>query len=202
MMKARIATVISFAGVLVAGSSAALVNTQVLSGSSPSPLVAEAASQPEQTTSTDVAARAAPPVAAAPVVAAAPTPVATQAVYTVGDSGSVTLDTAGDVLTIVSSTPATGWTVIKSESGDGLDAEIVFQSGTVEVQFDASLLFGVVTTSVESHDSSASSDSVESTDNTVGSTDDTTSDDSSDDSASHTSGSDDSASHGRGGDDD
>jgi hypothetical protein len=164
-MKTKIATVISLAGVLVAGSAAALVNTQVLGGSSPSPLVADAASQVEQTTPTDpVVTDAATPASAAPAVAAAPSSAATHAVYQVGDSGTVTLDTAGGVLRIVSVTPAAGWTVTKSESDDGHDAEITFQSGTSEVEFDATLLFGVVSTSVESDDPSASSESEDSDD--------------------------------------
>jgi hypothetical protein len=74
--------------------------------------------------------------------------------YQIGDSGTVTLDTAGDVLTIVGVTPAEGWTVTKSEIEDAFNAEIKFQSGAIEVEFHANLLLGVVTTSVESNDRS------------------------------------------------
>ena len=56
-MKARIATLISIAGVLVAGSAAALVNTEVLSGSaSPSAFVVDAASPTQPSVDTTVSA--------------------------------------------------------------------------------------------------------------------------------------------------
>ncbi len=162
-MKARIATVISIAGVLVAGSAAALVNTQVLSGSaSPSPLVVDAASPTQPSIATTVSATT-PIIAAAPLVEPAttlpPAAVATQAVYAIGTSGTVTLDTVGDVLTIVDVTPAPGWTITDSEREDATNVEVKFQSGNIEVEFHANLLFGVVTTSVESKDESASSNS-------------------------------------------
>src|SRR4051794_27452608 len=103
-MKTRVATMISIAGVLVAGSAAALVNTQVLSGNAdaprfgaqvtatPQPSTTVVASAPADTsTVTTVAAVA----SAAPVdstVAAAAS--STQAAYAIGDS-TVTIDTAG-----------------------------------------------------------------------------------------------------------
>lgn len=166
-MKTRIAMVISVAGVLVAGSAAALVNTQVLGGSTAAPgLAVDAAPQSEHTIPTTTAA----PVpttsvaAAAPAVVAAQRPaaaaVSTQAVYSIGTSGLVTLDTAGDVLTIVGVTPAAGWVVTKSENEDATNVEIKFQSGSIEAQFHANLLFGVVTTSVESNDTSTTTVSI------------------------------------------
>ena len=85
----------------------------------------------------------------------------TQASYAIGDSGTVTLDTVGDVLTIVGVTPANGWAVTESEAHDATNVEVKFQSGTIEVEFHANLLFGVVTTSVESHDQSATNTSVD-----------------------------------------
>jgi hypothetical protein len=153
---------ISIAGVLVAGSAAALVNTQVLSGSaSPSALVVDDASPTQPSIDTTVSATT--PIITAPLVETAatppPAPVATQAIYAIGTSGTVTLDTAGDVLTIIDVTPAQGWTITKSEREDSTNVEIKFQSGSIEVEFHANLLFGVVTTSVESDDQSASSNS-------------------------------------------
>lgn len=165
MMKTKIAMVISIAGVLVAGSAAALVNTQVLGGSTSaaSPLVIDSGSPARDispvtvatTATTPVRVAAATPVPVAPAVAAAPT----QAVYAIGDAGTVTLDTAGDMLTIVAVTPTDPWIVTKSETQDSTDVEVRFQNGTTEVEFHANLLFGVVTTAVESHDSAATSNS-------------------------------------------
>jgi hypothetical protein len=169
-MKTRIAMMISIAGVLVAGSAAALVNTQVLGGSTaPSGLAVDAVSQSERSIPTTTAPTAATvpttsvvttvPVAPPAQPAAAST--STQAIYAIGTSGSVTLDTAGDVLTIVSVTPADGWVVTKSENQDATNVEIKFQSGSIEAEFHANLLFGVVTTSLESGDRSVTSNSVE-----------------------------------------
>ena len=170
-MKTRIAMMISIAGVLVAGSAAALVNTQVLGGSTAaSGLAVDAAPQSEQTNPTTTATTAArvpttSVAAAAPAVVAAQPPaaagVSTQAVYSIASSGLVTLDTAGDVLTIVGVTPAAGWVVKESENQDPTNVEIKFQSGSIEAQFHANLLFGVVTTSVESNDTSTTTVSVD-----------------------------------------
>lgn len=166
-MKTKMATMISIAGVLIAGSAAALVNTQVLSGSaSPSPLVVEAAPQQTTPATTQAPVATSPVVAAQPVVEStlpAPAPLSTQAVYAIGESGTVTLDTAGDVLTIVDAAPADGWIVTKAETEDATNVEVKFQAGSIEVEFHANLLFGVVTTSVEAKDESTPNGSVAST---------------------------------------
>jgi len=160
---------LSFAGVLVAGSAAALVNTQVLSGTAdPSPFDAPAEATVEPSTTVAVSAPAdsstvttvattVTPTVAAPTVAPASS---TQGSYPIGDS-SVVLDTAGAVLTIVTVTPAPGWTVTKAESEDATNVEIKLQSGTTEMEFHANLLFGVVSTSVETKDESTTASSVE-----------------------------------------
>jgi hypothetical protein len=171
-MKTKVAMMISLAGVLVAGSAAALVNTQVLGGtSSTSPLVIDDVQPPQQTvpTVTVPTSVTTPVVAASPTVTPATQPTAaatgTQAAYLVGDSGTVTLDTVGDRLTIVGVTPAAGWIVTKSETEDATNVEVKFQAGTTEVEFHANLLFGVVTTSVEAKDETAPDNSI--TDNSV-----------------------------------
>lgn len=147
-MKARLTSVVSLTGVLVAGSAAALVNTQVLQSSSPSRSnqVADLS-----TTST---------VAGGPVVGTEvtdstlvitgdPAEGATQADYRIGDAGVVTLDTAGEVLSIVAVTPSSGWVVVDAEQEDRFHVEVGFRSGDLLVEFHASYLFGVVVTSVE-----------------------------------------------------
>jgi len=161
-MKTRVAMLISISGVLVAGSAAALVNTQVLSGSAnPTPFDAQVKATPDPSSSVvveTVPATTVAPVASPPVPSVVPANASTQAVYAIGDS-AVTIDTAGDTLTIVSLAPAAGWTVTKAESDDPHSVEIKLQSGTTELEFHANLLFGVVTTSVETHDSSATANS-------------------------------------------
>ena len=197
MMKTKIAMVISVAGVLVAGSAAALVNTQVLGGSTSaaSPLVIDNGSPAQDISPITVATSATTPVAVAPTTPEAPaaapaaTPTATQAVYAIGEAGTVTLDTAGDMLTIVAVTPTDPWIVTKSETQDSTDVEVRFQNGTTEIEFHANLLFGVVTTAVDSHDSAATSNSTSNSVDTSGSG-----------SGSHSGGDD--STHGGGGDDD
>jgi hypothetical protein len=149
---------ISIAGVLVAGSAAALVNAQVLTGnSSPSAFSVDQTS-PTTSAPTSAAAGTQDPVVTTTLVT---TTASTQAVYAIGDAGSVTLDTSGDVLTIVDVSPSAGWTVTKSEADDASTVEIRLQAGSAEVEFHANLLFGVVTTSVESTDASVTSISVD-----------------------------------------
>jgi len=167
-MKTRVAMMISIAGVLVAGSAAALVNTQVLSGNADAtPFEAQANPTPEPSTTvvasvpdTSTVVPVAPVTAPAPVEPTVQANASTQAVYAIGDS-TVTLDTAGDALTIVNLTPAAGWTVTKSEAEDANNVEIKLESGATGLEFHANLLFGVVSTSVETHDGSAPATSVE-----------------------------------------
>ncbi|MGZ4700390.1 MAG: hypothetical protein ACXV98_04185 [Ilumatobacteraceae bacterium] len=161
MMKTKVAMAISLAGVLAAGTAAALVNTHVLNGGASAPLALSAPQSqqiaPAQAVSPPAAGSTAPvPAAANPPAAASPT----QATYAIGDSGTVTLDTAGDVLTIVAVTPAANWTVVQSETSDASNGEVKFQSGNTEVEFQANLLYGVVRTSVETHDLSATNNTV------------------------------------------
>ena len=149
-MQSRLTAVLSLSGVLMAGSAAALVNTQVLrhtggeSALSADPLI-------------DVS-------AGIPVVSLTPTdgsvpggqfgtegaPVTANAVaYEVGTAGIVVLDSNGSALSIVSIEPTTGWTVVENHQETATHAHVAFQSGSTVVNFEANLLFGVVGTSVE-----------------------------------------------------
>ncbi len=196
-MKNRIAAALSLTGVLVAGSAAALVNTQVLRSNSTSggtalaiadpttltslastpaagsivavdfagqPVATAAPTEtapqsPVPTTPTSVAAATALAAAGSaftPSAAAAGQPsAATQATYRLGDAGSVTLDTAGEVLTVVATSPSAGWTVAKIEQEEVHAVNIRFRSATTELTFRAHLLYGVVSTSVETRTISA-----------------------------------------------
>ena len=174
-MKTRIAAALSLSGVLVAGSAAALVNTQVLAGDDSSGSGVSVASVPTSLDTTVPSASSVPapdpsapttslpgdtsttvpsslPDSSVPVTTgpATSTPASTQAIYNVGDAGTITLDTVGDVLTVVAATPKSGWSLYKIERKSPLKVEVKFRSGTVEVEFEASLLFGVIGTEVES----------------------------------------------------
>ena len=175
-MKTKITAALSLAGVLVAGSAAALVNTQVLQSNNDEAMTVPALAAPagllvtttttagvetslpiDATTTTVVGGAPSTSVDSTVPVSTAPASTAptagatpTQAVYRIGDAGTVTLDTAGDRLTVVAATPGAGWQVGKVEQYGPLDIEIYFRSATVELEFKANLLFGVVSTSVES----------------------------------------------------
>lgn len=194
-MKARITTVLSLTGVLVAGSAAALVNTQVLQGSAvpkgsgdkvtialdkfadvvdqnASPVIGETTQAPVPT----------PEPPADPSLAAAA--VTTQAIYQIGDAGLVTVDTAGDVLSVVSAVPNAEWTVLQAQNVDAYNIEVQFQMGTTLIEFRANLLFGVVGTSVETTNLDAGSGGTVGN-NSVSPTANTTADDDDDDGDEH-----------------
>lgn len=155
MMKTKVALVLSLSGVLAAGTAAALVNTRVLNGGSTSGVSAAA---PKVLETPGAATTAPTPTTAVPGTVGAVLP--TQATYSIGQSGTVTLDTAGDALTVAAVAPASGWIVTQSGSDDASNAAVTFQSGTIEVEFHANLVFGVVRTSVDSHDLSTTNTSV------------------------------------------
>ncbi|MDO8391555.1 MAG: hypothetical protein Q7V57_13830 [Actinomycetota bacterium] len=140
-MKARIATVLSLAGVLSAGSAAALVNQQVLRDTE--------SATPGRSVDSIVQSQFPSNVVVEPGQQA---PAATQAVYLVGTAGAVTLDIANDALTVVDVVANDGWTVVSAESEDPGAIEVTLRSGTAEVEFHAALIFGVVNTSFETKD--------------------------------------------------
>ncbi|MEI8237963.1 MAG: hypothetical protein WCI22_00950 [Actinomycetota bacterium] len=174
-MKARIATLASLAGVLVAGSAAAMVNSQVLHNASllknsvqnVAPLTVQS-SAPNSSTITvpaagpvvvDTSTGTQPSVSTEvtePATTNAPTTarprVVTQARYRIGDAGDVLLDTVHDSLTIVSTGASPGWRVTRARNTDVLNTFVTFQSSTRRVVFHASLLFGVVNYTVITYD--------------------------------------------------
>ena len=135
-MKARITTILSLTGVLVAGSAAAMVNTQVLQPGTTQPPGAEAVVNLAEPVG----------VSTVPQQAVSAEP-ATEAVYQISTAGVVTLDTSGDVLTVLATVPNAGWSVT-SVTNSGTNVAVVFQQGTTVVEFDASFVRGVVSTNV------------------------------------------------------
>lgn len=196
-MKVRIATVLSLAGVLVAGSAAAMVNTQVLrsDGGNDVQIASDVtlsnvtiATGTVTTTTTDPASPTPTPTTVASTT--------TQAVYQIGEAGLVTLDSAGGVLTVVSVVPNPGWIVAEAESEDAYNVEVKFQSAFTVLEFHANLLFGVIGTSVESKNLdlgpvATTSEGSSSSTPSSGSVDDGGDDDDDDDSSGHGGGDDD-----------
>ncbi len=156
-MKGRITTVLSLTGVLVAGSAAAMVNTQVLrnNGSNSSGQVTVGSTNDSAAPTSETTALG-DPINGEVLTSSQVTKIqssvltSTQALYQIGDAGLVTLDTAGNVLTVVSVAPNSGWTVVKTENYTATDIEVKLQSGNTIIEFRANLQAGVITTSVES----------------------------------------------------
>lgn len=173
-MKTRIATALSVAGVLFAGSAAALVNTQVLDDheSTPADSVLESPSSVSAATgsaatvpvsiATTVTTRASStsgatvatvvtigPASSVPVSAAPVTAASAPSAYAVGESGTVVLDGSTGSLVVVSVTPAPGWIVVSAEPTGPVTARVVFRSDSLEVVFDAALDGGGIVTAVD-----------------------------------------------------
>ncbi len=157
-MKARITTVLSITGVMVAGSAAALVNSQVLRNSNTT------ANYEVSSNSVQASIISASPddpqavsvgkfdTAVAVAVTTVAVPGSTQSNYFVGTAGYVTLDTKDDVLAMPLAVPTDGWTVLWAGSNDAYSADAVFESVTTRLTFKATMIFGVVNYSVEVED--------------------------------------------------
>jgi hypothetical protein len=174
-----VAALLSVAGVLVAGSAAAIVNTQVLGGASTSSAGAPATSPatlapastgavttvattsattaPGTTTPPPASTGTVPPAATTSATPPGPPPTAgppptgpAQGTYQLGPGGSVTLAAQGDVLTVVAVHPAPGWEVHDAENTSPSSVRVrVRNDDGGDVRLDASLVLGVISTSLE-----------------------------------------------------
>lgn len=147
-MKTKIATALSIAGVLSAGSAAALVNTRILdsgptaSGASNAvlppassielavpeiqPLIAATTLPATSTTSLPDTTTSSTTTIVQPAVAATPAPQASGylTAFNVGEAGVVTVDVVDGQLVLVKAEPKPGWSLTKAEddSNDGTEA--------------------------------------------------------------------------------
>lgn len=151
-MKLRITTLISLVGVLGAGSAAALVNTQVLQNSESNSKgnISVASQSNSEASGTTASGDQGTKINAEVTKINSSVLTSTQAMYQIGEAGVITLDTAGNVLAIVSATPNSGWTVVKSESNGASIIEVKLQSADTLIEFTATLQNGAITTTVES----------------------------------------------------
>jgi hypothetical protein len=207
-MKARVATMLSLTGVLVAGSAAALVNTQVLRSAAPASNTVQVLGADSPSTSPTTVEPSTEPSDTTIVVTApsAPTPDAELHAYQAQNSGIVTLDTAGDVLRIDSVVPAEGWEVMTVRQVDSLNVLVAFHRGSAVVEFRANLLFDTITPSVSTYLETTGSDTSTPTSTSTGGSNTTTPgttrttvDDSDDDDSSHSPTTSDDSGKGRGG---
>ena len=106
-VKARVATMLSLTGVLVAGSAAALVNTQVLRSTAPAGNTVSQLVEVSEDASTSSSVQVVTTPAPAPSSSAtsSSTPTDDVKVYEVQNTGRVSLDTSKDVLRIVAVEP-------------------------------------------------------------------------------------------------
>lgn len=148
-MKTRMVTIISIAGVLVAGTAAAMVNTQIFESE---PVAGESAVllAPEPTT-----------VALTPGVDASSAPSSNSASaatgqgplteFAIGEAGFVTVDVINDRLRIVSVDPSAGWSVVEQEEYPAGDhVEVTLASDSMRIEFEADLVNGRIVPELES----------------------------------------------------
>lgn len=130
-MNPRLTTILTLSGVLVAGTAAAAVNSSILSSRSPLSQQSPAAGTVTTVPST--------------VDDSTGEPV----IYQIGDAGEVTVMTDSSSLEIQSVNPAAGWTVTSTDESNGR-IQVRLASPVMVVTFTASIVRGVVVTSVES----------------------------------------------------
>lgn len=129
----RVSSILSLVGVLSAGSAAAVVNNEVL----------QHGGNADATVGVSVDADAQP---ATRIDSATLT--ATQVMFQIREAGFVTLDTAGDALTIVSVTVNSGWQLVDSRVDGSSRVDLLLQHGNDTLAFNAQLVGdgGVVAT--------------------------------------------------------
>lgn len=147
-MKTALATALSVAGVLVAGSAAALVNTQVLSSGGDLSSDVPAALAP---TSTSVGSL--PPMTAPVVVPASTTQsddAPQQFAFAVGEAGLVTVQAVDGAVALAGTELAPGWRLVESTPGGFGELRVVLASSSTEITFTVAVVAGQPITDVSS----------------------------------------------------
>ena len=141
-MKVGIATTLSIAGVLAAGSAAYAVNSSVLSTSSS--ITASASGTPEFDAVNPL------PVQAAQQSTKVQSSVLNNSTttYQVGTSGSVVIDMSSGAIAVSSVMPAAGWSSEPAAVQPNGDVRVPFLSSSTRIEFLAHLENGKVTVSV------------------------------------------------------
>ena len=80
--------------------------------------------------------------------------------YVVGDAGQVQFSTEGGELSVTSVTPSDGWRVASIEATSATRTEIVFESGAQRLRLTATLVGGVIETSLTDLGDSSSATTV------------------------------------------
>lgn len=163
-MKTPLATSLSLVGVLLAGSAAALANTQILDGGEPAS-GASSAVLPDVAPVELTVPGSVPPTSETPnaadtasstTVAPRTEPTASESLTTfnVGPAGAVTLDVIDGRLRLVEAVPDGGWTLGTSEEhAERNEVEVEFRSATTVVEFEAELVGDQIRPQVSSRSS-------------------------------------------------
>ena len=146
-MKVGITTAISVAGVLVAGTAAYAVNSNVLTTSSS---IASSVTVPLVTPIIDAATTASGKVARQSIKVGLSVLNDTTTTYKVGTSGSVVIDKSSGAIVVTNILPAAGWSSEPALVQPNGDVKVYFTSSTARVEFIAHLVDGEVSIRVAS----------------------------------------------------
>ena len=147
IMKVGITTAISVAGVLVAGTAAYAVNSNVLTTSSS---IASSVTVPLVTPIIVAATTASGKVARQSIKVGLSVLNDTTTTYKVGTSGSVVLDMRSGAIAVSNVLPAAGWSSEPAQVQPNGDVKVPFISTSTRIEFLARLVDGKVTVNVTS----------------------------------------------------
>ena len=142
-MKLGITSSLSVVGVLAAGAAAFALNSAVLSdgGSSTIPAAVQSTVAPGNSAATDGSVSA----AGEQEITTNSTQIsATSTTYTVGEAGTVIIDTASGAVVVTDVVPATGWTAEPARTDPNGLVKVHFTKGTTRIEFSASRVAGSV----------------------------------------------------------
>ena len=143
-MRIGITSSLSVAGVLAAGAAAFALNSAVLSGND-SPATSNVIASAATVGSTIPTPSGSAGAADSGQVTTNSTKVsATSTTYTVGEAGSVIVDTASGAVVVTDVVPASGWTAEPARTDPSGLVKVHFTKGSTRLEFSASLVAGAV----------------------------------------------------------
>ena len=143
-MRIGITSSLSVAGVLAAGAAAFALNSAVLSGND-SPATSNVIASAATVGSTIPTPSGSAGAADSGQVTTNSTKVsATSTTYTVGEAGSVIVDTASGAVVVTDVVPASGWTAEPARTDPSGLVKVHFTKGSTRLEFSASLVGGAV----------------------------------------------------------
>jgi len=143
-LRIGITSSLSVAGVLAAGAAAFALNSAVLSGND-SPATSNVIASAATVGSTIPTPSGSAGAADSGQVTTNSTKVsATSTTYTIGEAGSVIVDTASGAVVVTDVVPASGWTAEPARTDPSGLVKVHFTKGSTRLEFSASLVAGAV----------------------------------------------------------